>query len=210
VSLNARDLLRQHLKLECIGFNSNGQLHRIDGPEPDDIPQFYVVQYPDNNTERFYREDVSEKVLHQLNKVLDIGAFMEPRTVRGILRMDQPVEHIHFGKSYIFPESFSVADESIQLIEHEGRPTHALMVDGQVVAFCQSSREDDRSAEAWVFTEPAHRGKGYAKRVTTAWAADALKRGKTAFYSHVIDNKPSEALAKSLGLIQYILDIGYF
>lgn len=206
----AKRLLRMHLALECIQIVDRKRLTRIECADPDDIPRFYVAQFPDLDAERFYREDVPNNIVNQLNKVLEMGAFMEQRTVKGLLKPHGPVDHIHFGKSYIFPETLPAPDAQIQVVTHENRPTHALTLDGRVIAFCQSSREDDASAEAWVFTEPAHRQRGYARRVTAAWAADVRSRGKTPFYSHVIENKASQALANSLGLLPYIMDIGYF
>src|SRR5688572_25981879 len=198
------------MALECIGLNSEGRLIRLTCDDPDDIARFYVAQYPDGETERFYRDDLPPKIISQLNKLPDLGAFMEQKTVKGLLKEHGAVEQMHFGKSYIFPDSLPPADAQIQLVTHENRPAHALILNDRVIAYCQSSREDDQSAEAWVFTEFVHRKHGYAKLVTAAWAADVRQRGKTPFYSHVIENKASQALANALGLKPYIMDIGYF
>ncbi len=85
----------------------------------------------------------------------------------------------------------------------------AIVVDGLVVATCESSRESELAAEAWVRTLPAARGQGYATRVTAAWALDARHRGKIPFYSHQRANAASAGVARALGLIPFLEDIGY-
>lgn len=85
----------------------------------------------------------------------------------------------------------------------------AIVEGGRVVATCESSRESLVAAEAWVRTEPAARGKGYATRVTAAWALDARWRGKIPFYSHHRDNAASAGVARALGLIPFLDDVGY-
>jgi hypothetical protein len=45
--------------------------------------------------------------------------------------------------------------------------------------------------------------------VVTAWAAHVLGEGKVAFYSHEVGNTASEALAHSLGVVQYAVVTTY-
>lgn len=85
----------------------------------------------------------------------------------------------------------------------------AIVVDDLVVATCESSRESELAAEAWVRTLPAARGRGYATRVTAAWALDARHRGKIPFYSHHRANAASAGVARALGLIPFLEDVGY-
>ena len=76
----------------------------------------------------------------------------------------------------------------------------AVLAEGIVIAAAASSREDERSAEAWVFVSPPHRGRGLAGRVTLAWLCGAQERGLLPFYTHVPDNAASQRLARSLHL----------
>lgn len=85
----------------------------------------------------------------------------------------------------------------------------AIIADGLVVATCESSRESELAAEAWVRTLPTARGRGYATRVTAAWALDARRRGKTPFYSHHRANRASAGVALALGLLPFLEDTGY-
>lgn len=80
----------------------------------------------------------------------------------------------------------------------------AFMVirDGIAVATCFSSRIDDRSAEAGVWTDPDYRGQGLAGFVTQSWAAAVFASGRIPFYSTSFDNLASQSVARKLGLIQ--------
>ncbi len=84
----------------------------------------------------------------------------------------------------------------------------AIITDGLVVSTCESSRESGRAAEAWARTLAAYRGRGYASRVTVAWALDARRRGKEPFYSHHRDNQASAAVARALRLTPFLEDAG--
>lgn len=85
----------------------------------------------------------------------------------------------------------------------------AVVIDGLVVATCESSRESELAAEAWARTLPAARGQGYAARVTAAWALDVRRRGKIPFYSHHRANAASAGVARALSLIPFLEDVGY-
>ena len=94
-------------------------------------------------------------------------------------------------------------------VELDGRAAFAILGDGWIVAACVSSREDATAGEAWVRTEEAYRGQGYAQRVTATWAAALQRAGKIAFYSHRLDNAASAGVARSLGLQPFVRDAGY-
>jgi predicted GNAT family acetyltransferase len=61
-------------------------------------------------------------------------------------------------------------------------------------------REDESCGEAWVYTDPAYRRKGLAKKVASGWAHSLLSMGKVPFYSHKIENAASSSLAEALQL----------
>jgi predicted GNAT family acetyltransferase len=90
-----------------------------------------------------------------------------------------------------------------------GKTVYGIVVAGRIVASCGSVRENGKSAEAWVITEPEFRRRGYARQVTAAWAHDLRRQGKVAFYSHTQDNIASRAVARSLGLIQFAEAVAY-
>ncbi len=105
--------------------------------------------------------------------------------------------------------ALAAPDEPIPPRETFPHEQVAALADGGVVATCVSARESALAAEAWVRTIPAARGRGYATRVTAAWALDVRRRGKTPFYSYARDNRASAGVAHALGLIPFLDDVGY-
>jgi predicted GNAT family acetyltransferase len=79
----------------------------------------------------------------------------------------------------------------------------------KIVSACNSSREDNLSAESWVRTIEEYRGRGYARQVTLAWAHNLQQKGKLPFYTHKLSNIQSQKVAEGLGLMLYMEDIGY-
>jgi RimJ/RimL family protein N-acetyltransferase len=75
-----------------------------------------------------------------------------------------------------------------------------VLAEGKVVAAAASSREDERSAEAWVYVSTDHRRRGLAGHVVRAWVRCAEERGLLPFYTHAAENVPSRRLAESLRL----------
>ncbi len=72
-----------------------------------------------------------------------------------------------------------------------------------------SVRENDRCAEAWVWTLPEFQRRGYARQVTSAWARDLQVQDKVPFYSHRVSNLASAAAARSLELVRFVTATAY-
>ena len=225
--VDALELIRRHLELECIGFDAEGSLVRLPCPNPDTVPRLYVARhaggyavYPRHDLPRQVRRELAELPPERLFDDEELVA----RLLAGIeLGTDDPTPWR--GKSYVFaeappPEAYRGAVRLGELhraaiarydpgLVVAGRAVFAVLVEGEIVATCESSREDGVAAEAWVRTLPAHRRRGHARRATAAWGAHQLRQGKTAYYSHRLDNGASQGVARSLGLRHYIDDIGY-
>jgi predicted GNAT family acetyltransferase len=77
---------------------------------------------------------------------------------------------------------------------------YAIERDGRILSACVSVREDHNCAEAWVYTDPAYRRQGLAKKVVITWAHRLKSIGKVPFYSHKIENAVSASLARALQL----------
>jgi len=86
----------------------------------------------------------------------------------------------------------------------EGRaPVMAIVDDGAPVSICFCARRSSTAAEAGVDTGERYRGKGYAARVTAAWALALRARRMTPLYSTSWTNEASLAVARKLGLVTY-------
>lgn len=141
----------------------------------------------------------------------DLAPALARRPLDGVVRLPAGVDLYGEpapGAASLRP-AIAPADEPPPPRESFPGEQFAIVVDGLVVATCESSRESALATEAWVRTLPTARGHGYATRVTAAWALDARRRGKTPFYSHHRANRASAGVARALGLIPFLEDTGY-
>jgi hypothetical protein len=83
------------------------------------------------------------------------------------------------------------------------KPVTAVLVDGHPVSVCFCARSSDAAAEAGVETADGFRGRGFASRVTSAWAVAIRDEGRIPLYSTSWSNHASLAVARKLGLIAY-------
>ena len=217
-------LIRLQMELECIGLDSEGLMVRIPGPDPDEIARFRVAQHAGGYTLHF-RHDVPRHVREDLAALPPEVAVQDQERVKAILSAHAPCEDAWVGQSYVFPEILSPSDypDAVRLTRaHQGlldayhpgadaerRRMYAVITAGRIVSTCVSVRENRTAAEAYVFTDPAFRGRGYAGQVTAAWAHGLQREGKVPFYSHKQDNRASQAVARSLGLRRFITFAGY-
>lgn len=224
-AMKAAELLRIQLELECIGEDADGLLVRIPGAHPDGVPRFYAAEHAEDRLCRCSHE-VPPEVRAELLALPFERARDDAQVVCRLLAQHAPCAGIWRGRSYVFPAAFTALAHdgaALRLTERETPlierfdaelldfppPVFAVVVDGEIVSACVSSRENTRAGEAWVQTAPAYRGRGYARQVTAAWGASLVRRGKIAFYSHAQENAASAAVARGLGLEHYLTDTGY-
>jgi GNAT superfamily N-acetyltransferase len=87
------------------------------------------------------------------------------------------------------------------VLERDGR--FVIERDGQVVAEAWSSQDGLSAAEVEVETHTDFRRRGYGRQVVAAWAHAMRRAGKIAFYSHLMANETSRALAASVGAVWF-------
>lgn len=224
--MNTLDLITLHLHLECKKINARGDLVPVPCPNPDSVPRFYVAQHADTGEfSRFPRHDIAPELREALMALAPEEALHQHERVKRILEPFGASEEFYYGKSYICPDTFGQDDhpDVIQL-EEAHRPLveeydprlrvsrdaiFAVIVEGHIVSTCESARENGMAAEAWVRTLHDYRGRGLAKQVTAAWAANAWTNGKVPFYTHRMENQASEGVARGLGMRHFITDAGY-
>lgn len=226
--MTGEDLLRLQLALQRIGVDDAGDLVRLPGPHPDGLPRFYCARLAGGGDLRFHRHDLPAALRARLAHVPWERARHDQVGVCAILAAHDPCEGVWIGRSYAVTAPFSPRErEGVRRLDPTvpaerallanfdaevagyGWPAYAILAGGRVVSACVSSREGDRAAEAWVQTDPAYQGRGYARRVTATWAACAQAAGKIPFYSHSEDNAASAGVARGLGLEPYVYDVGY-
>ena len=122
------------------------------------------------------------------------------------------------GPSFVFPDELpevdgvvTVEDEAPLVRHFKGwqpgeiaagyGPVFAIAVDGAPVSVCFCARKTDDDAAAGVETAAAFRGRGFAPRVTIAWARAMRASGRVPGYGTAWTNHASLAVARKLGLV---------
>jgi hypothetical protein len=124
------------------------------------------------------------------------------------------------GPAFQFPEALPPSGAIVEVHDEEtlqrhfrgwmpgeiagGRsPALAIVDGGHPVSICFCARRSDVAAEAGLDTAEGYRGRGYAPRVTAAWARAIRASGLIPLYSTGWANKASLAVARKLGLVPY-------
>ncbi len=213
--MNSQELVKLQMRLECIGIKDKDLMVRIKGPYPDDISHCSVAK-----TSRGYKvyinSKLSKSVKESLRKIKPKLIFDNPELFKSILGKLYPKNGPKKYITYTFPKTINSTDSQAILLQLKHQklfkkfepkssfskhPAFGIIIDTKLVSVCESSREDDKSAEAWVRTLKSYRARGYAKQTTFAWANNLIKQNKIPFYSHEASNTKSAQIAKGLGLI---------
>lgn len=155
---------------------------------------------------RFYRYDLPPSLRRQLERLGSEASLTDHKAVRRILSRHTACNTVFAGKGYHFRRRPAPA-EYPDAVYREG--CYVIVVDGAPVSWAWTSDSSEQAAELAVETLPRYQRRGYARQVASAWAAQILAEGKVAFYSHGLDNAASEALARSLGVVQYAVVTTY-
>src|SRR5258708_22057695 len=90
------------LALEGIGVDSNRRLIRIPASAAEEIPRLYVCRHA-AGWSRYYRFDLLELIVHDLDQLTDEACFDQQSTVRSILQRQATCRDTWTGSSYVFP-----------------------------------------------------------------------------------------------------------
>jgi len=186
-----------------LGCTADGQVVRIGSTVPDDLAR------------RF------EAVVGRLRPDHEPDAALN--AIRAILDSHTPVTVEACGPAYRFPTSIAPICSVIRLTDAsrvlaretfpwlydeiaDWQPCYAVVDGGAAVSVCYISRLGANAAEAGVDTLPDFRGRGYATAVTAAWGMAVRESGRIPIYSTGWENRPSQGVARRLGLIEFGTD----
>lgn len=88
-------------------------------------------------------------------------------------------------------------------IEAGRGPVMAVIEAGSPVSICFCARRSETAAAAGLETAEAFRGKGFAARVTAAWATAIRAEGRVPLYGAAWTNAASLSVTRKLGLSAY-------
>ncbi len=229
--MSITDLQLLEIDVEALfTHDPDGRIRQVNEPGGGPAPRFFFARTAGGNLWRV-RYDLFPDTIRKLEALAaeepvhsDFRA--EPHNIEAImavLREDQEIESVFFGPNYRFPDELptptnttTLTRSNLHVLSGMGpdwddlaphfearQPIVVVLEQGVAVSVCFSSRLTDRAAEAGVETLEEFRGRGYAAAVVAAWARAVRASGRIPFYSTSWDNIASQAVARSLGLIQY-------
>lgn len=198
------ELIRLNVGLEN-RMDSSDNLFPLPDSDPAQVAHFVIARHSEG-CERFFRHDLPVPIREKLTNLDPEQALYDFELVKRILSEDRPCEDTWGGKGYVFKH---IPDQSEfpDVLFHKG--SFVVMVKNEPVAWAWSQEKNDKAAELAVEVLPEYRRRGYARQVSAAWANTVMRSGRIAFYSHLHNNTASEALARSLGVVQYAVSAGY-
>lgn len=190
-----------------------GNLQQVEAVPGEEMPFMVIASLSTRELIAYYDEALSAELREALDGQIHSLEFPNISPLVDILRSQDHEPEIDHFKTFVFPERYKdlTFDEVIPLQNSNPKvqafgfggfaaQVHAIEGDGKVVSACVSARENEFCGEAWVFTNPEHRHRGFARKVAGAWAKDLLLKGRVPFYSHKVENRASAELARRLGL----------
>jgi RimJ/RimL family protein N-acetyltransferase len=228
--INARDLMRLHVEA-LFTCDDVGRLVAVNDPGGTAAPRFFLGQTTDGNA-WWFRRDVDAGLASELDALckslptareLDAGLGTAAQFLACLAR-DEPVRKTWAGPAFGFPSDLPGHQSAVRVTADNAMllspyledwcndvsaevPMTVVLHDGKAVSVCCSVRMTPQAHEAGVETHPDFRGRGYAARAVTAWAKAVYERARVPLYSTSWENEPSRTLAKTLGLIQYGVDL---
>ena len=195
------ELIRLSIGIEN-QVDSSGDLR----PMPGKDSALFAISHHQTGYTVFFRYDLPPDVRRQIKALDPEVALKDHKVVRQILARHVPCDSVFAGKGYYFAHLPS-PDEFPDVILYNG--CYVIRVGGEPVSWAWTADESEQAAELAVETDPDYRQRGYARQAVAAWATHVLGEGKVAFYSHEVGNIASEALARSLGVVQYAVRTTY-
>lgn len=215
--MRPQDLYKTQAALEGLRFNNDGYLERWKDMPGESGPPDRAVAVDYSHEQCVYFGSGIDRGVEELIRSFPVQALLDSdRRVFDVLNRQKKVEgHAEYltytvSDTGAIPPSpvvqrLSSRDELLRGFSDgffgiDYNDVFAVIVKGTVASAAASSREDETSAELWVYTHPEHRRQGLAIQAAAAWLRSVTDKGLTPFYSHVKDNDASRRLAESLRL----------
>lgn len=210
--MNPNNYLHLQMELEGIKRCADNLIARA-SQDVDEFPLILLASTSDGQ-KFIYFDNSLPSVLRDKLSLVDLQSFKIESAIEAFDLFGINTKSGRF-KTYIFPSNLVAADfGNVKCFsQHDPKviafgftgladKVYAIEQEGVILSACVSSRQNSKSAEAWIFTHPDHRRKGLAQQVVTAWAGSLQREGIVPFYSHEAKNTNSANLANKLNLIR--------
>jgi len=213
-------------------YDVNGRMLCLNEDDPEEPAPRLFLGRTKAGTIWCFRSDLPDALIHDLEHLLrvepiatDLGQASQilPDLIAA-LNVQEPVQKTWTGPAWRFPDELEPPEDVVAITRsnvealqrhypwsfshlEDLQPCMAVIVNGEAVALCFSSRTSPAAAGAGVFTVEACRGRGYATSVVAAWARSIRESNRVPLYSTSWDNLASRSIAKKLGLVLYGADL---
>lgn len=207
------EALHLQLRLEGREIVKGDLLRQVERVPGEDMPLMLLAQLADSQVVVYYDESLQPDLRQALRERTGCIRFPDIDPLFGLIQERNISFEVGHYTTRFFPEGFVFENHSDVIcfpsrhpwVEQFGFGSFAEQVfgierDGKIVSACVSVRENGHCGEAWVYTDPGYRKRGFARQVVSAWAQTTIQAGRLPFYSHKIENLLSAGLANSLGL----------
>lgn len=189
-------------------------------------PRFYMGHTTIGRVIRFNR-NVPDPLVDQIMHILQDDSQIKIADIIRTFDKGKEISSLWMGPAYVFNEikmdymgAILVTDDNKACLEagfpnllaeiKHREPCYMVIENDIAVSVCFSARYTELAAEAGVETLNNYRGKGYAFRVTSAWAQAIRQSHRIPLYSTSWDNYASQSIAKRLNLTQYGTDVSIY
>lgn len=211
--MNPLEYLHLQLRLEGKEVVDGDRLRQVEVVPDEEMPLMLVAQLAGGQLAAYYDESLQPELHLELVKQIQGIVFPEMDVLIDVLKAQNISFEVGHYKTYVFPGQFAEAgSDDVKCLSRDdprvqefgfgnfAEQIYVIERHGKAVSACVSTRENKFCGEAWVYTDEAHRKRGFAQHVVQAWARGMVQAGKVPFYSHKIENTASANLAKRLGL----------
>jgi RimJ/RimL family protein N-acetyltransferase len=210
--------LHLQMRLEGKGIINDCLMRQVEQVPDEQLPLVLMAQFANKDRVAYYDETISPDLQKELSAALANVVFPQINRLLDVLKSHHIQAEVGDYKTYVFPSQpgmdadvlcLSKQDARVKTFEFGGfaKQVYAIEQNGVLVSACVSTRENETCGEAWVYTAPEYRKRGFAQKVVHTWAASLMGAGKVPFYSHDIKNDASANLAKKLGLLRVFEEI---
>lgn len=228
--LTQLEIMKRHVHA-LFTRDDKGRLLRVNEPDGDEAPRFFLGRTSAGNVWRFSFE-LPESLTERLESVCQrepvVDAIREEPAglseYLSLLETHAPVKKVSSGPAYFFPSEFAPPSTKAVFVTNNNvdvlrpgledwipdvpcrQPFLAILNEGHAVSVCCSVRITAEAHEVGVETLNHFRGRGCASDVVNQWATEVLKMGVMPLYSTSWQNVASQGVARRLGLVQYGTD----
>ncbi|TYP69523.1 GNAT family N-acetyltransferase [Paenibacillus methanolicus] len=223
---NHLDLMRMQAEVLYIHDHA-GRITTINEPANQPAPRLFWGQTEAGSIVRF-RSDMPDGLVHDIEQIIGQTDSTErlAQVIRALERSGG-IKGLWIGPAFACQEVITDCTDAT-LVTEDNRfclepgfphllseltfrePCYMVTENNMALSVCFSARSSDKAAEAGVGTLQQYRGKGYAMRVTSAWAQAIQQTRRIPFYSTAWDNYASQSIAKRLRLHHYGTDISIY